>query len=112
MRMVYSRPKIRIRIATQIRGSSFPSPYSTLALGSHFIKVMLFGYFRITNEKDTMKVCRSLVYESRLRVARVATGFFFPIRFENFEEQELIQIITMTRTMMYRGKASWSQVLE
>ena len=43
---------------------------------------------------------------SRIKVARVATGFLLPKVFENLDEQELDQMMMMTRNMMYKGKAN------
>ena len=47
-----------------------------------------------------------------MRVAKVATGFLFPIILENLLEYSLIKIITITKKMMYAGKVSCNRDFE
>jgi hypothetical protein len=47
-----------------------------------------------------------------MRVAKVATGFLFPIILENLLEYSLIMIMANTKEMMYAGKASCSKDFE
>ena len=68
--------------------------------------IVLLGYFTATNSKALITVTRKHVYDSRSNVASVATGSFFPIVFENLDEQEFTLIVTMTRMMMYTGNSS------
>ena len=45
----------------------------------------------------------SLAYDSRINVARVAIGSFFPISLANRGEYSLIMITMITRAIMYVG---------
>ena len=47
-----------------------------------------------------------------MRVAKVATGFLFPIMLEILLEYSLIKIITITKKMMYAGKISCNRDFE
>ena len=76
------------------------SAYAMVAFGSHNKFIVPLGNVTVTNENDVMTVCRSLVYDNRIKVARVATGFLFPMRFENLEDQELKHIVMTTRNMI------------
>ena len=53
-------------------------------------------------DRDLKQISRSLAYENKISVARVATGFFFPMRFENLVEYELMMIIRSTRNITGR----------
>ena len=91
---------MRMNIPIQIRDACFHPLKWMLASGSHLITTVPFGYLRLMKEKETMIVSKSFVYESNIKVARVAMGFFIPNRYENFDERELAEIITMTRIIM------------
>ena len=89
-----------IRVATQIRIICFHSKYLIFASGNHLTISVPFGYIKVAYEKDAMIICRYLVYESSTSVARVATGFLFPRRLENLDENLQRTIIKITRKMM------------
>ena len=59
-----------------------------------------------------MQLFEGFVYESKVRVARVATGFALLIRRENLVDFALTMISRATKTMMYVGKANLSHVFQ
>ena len=65
------------------------SPKAILASGAHSVLVVPSENSAVTNLKELITVIRMRVYDSRSKVARVATGSLFPMMFENFDEQEL-----------------------
>lgn len=75
-----------IIIATIRSGKFFAFKYSANAPRSHSTLLVLLGYFKTAKEKIAIVVHRNLVNASKMSVARVATGFIFPINLENLEE--------------------------
>ena len=80
-----------------------------LASDNHAILLELSG---IANERLTITVRRNLVYESKISVARVATGFLLPMSQANFVWRSLMKMTTMTSMITYAGKTNCNQVFQ
>lgn len=64
------------------------------------------------NQKIKMIVWRSFVYERKIRVFKVATGFRFPMSLENFGENLQTTITNAIRIKTYAGKTNFSHVFQ
>ena len=96
---VYKVPAMRIRIATTKRKACLLLRYGTVASGSHTVCFDPSRYFKVEYDNVSMIVFKYVVYDSRISVARVATGFFLPMILENLTDLLDIIITAMTSTI-------------
>ena len=98
-KLVYEVPAMRIRIATTKRIACLPLRYGTVASGSQTVCCEPSGYFKVEYDSVSMIVFKYVVYDSRISVARVATGFFLPMTLENLTDLLDIIMTAMTNTI-------------